>query len=310
LNPQFNSALALAMMLILSPVEALSPRVMPRGDNDPAAKTIPSPHTTMRSQVGRLADVRIVDRSTGAGLPIYEHLGEYWVLGTSGNKYAISFQHKSTEARTLAVTSVDGINVISGQIAAYLQTGYVLSGMGSFEINGWRKSLQEVAAFTFAAPGESYATKTGRAANIGVIGVALFVEQPERVLMQRPQNDQPGSSNSPSAAATPSPSQALGSSGGAAAESKRSADLTDSPQRSLSPGLGTQHGQREISVTQNVAFKRSSTTPSEVIMIRYDSAENLVRRGVLAYAQPVPLNPPTAMAFPDSVGFVADPPRR
>ncbi len=62
----------------------------------------------------------------------------------------------------LVVTSVDGINVISGDTAAPAQSGYVLEPWASVEIIGWRKSLERTAAFfspsirtrTPRAPGE------------------------------------------------------------------------------------------------------------------------------------------------------------
>ena len=152
------------LTVAVSPAFALSPIAPANGPMNPPGITIPSPQANTLGQVGGLANIRVIDRTTGAALPIYEYQGEYWVVGTAGRNYAISMQRRPGAGRTLAVTSVDGINVISGQTAAYLQTGYVLSGYGAYEINGWRKSLQEVAAFTFAAPGDSYASKTGRAA--------------------------------------------------------------------------------------------------------------------------------------------------
>ncbi len=47
----------------------------------------------------------------------------------------------------------------------------------SYQITGWRKSNTEVAAFTFTDLPNSYAARTGRAANVGVIGVAVFRER-------------------------------------------------------------------------------------------------------------------------------------
>ena len=40
--------------------------------------------------VGQLADITVIDRNTGAALPVYTHRGEYWVAGTPGARYAIS----------------------------------------------------------------------------------------------------------------------------------------------------------------------------------------------------------------------------
>jgi len=50
------------------------------------------------------------------------------------------------DERVLAVTAVDGVNVVSGETAAYDQTGYVFGGGQQYAINGWRKSNQEIAA--------------------------------------------------------------------------------------------------------------------------------------------------------------------
>ena len=85
-----------------------------------------------------------------------------------------------TGARVLVVTSVDGVNVISGDTAAPSQSGYVLEPWGSVEITGWRKSLSRTAAFYFTDLGDSYAARTGRPQNVGVIGVAVFQEKPSR----------------------------------------------------------------------------------------------------------------------------------
>jgi hypothetical protein len=71
--------------------------------------------------------------------------------------------------------------------------------------------------------------------------------------------------------------------------------------------LGTGHGAREASYVQNTTFDRLSSTPNEVIKIRYDSWENLVAMGV------VPSRPAWHAApnpFPDSTPprYVPDPP--
>src|SRR6516164_10107155 len=125
---------------------------------------------------GRLADVLVIDRDSGAPLATYYHRGEYWVAGKPGTRYAIEIRN-TLRQRILAVTSVDGINVLTGDTARWDQTGYVLHGEEAYEITGWRKSQAEVAAFEFTTVPDSYAARTGRSANIGVIGVALFRER-------------------------------------------------------------------------------------------------------------------------------------
>src|ERR1700733_4783746 len=129
---------------------------------------------------GGLADVQIIDRNTGSVLPMYRSRGEYWVAGRPGARYSIMIQNRRGE-RLLAVTAVDGINVISGETGAWGQSGYVLGAGEGYEITGWRKSDAEIAAFNFTSLGNSYAARTGRPANVGVIGVALFLERAVRV---------------------------------------------------------------------------------------------------------------------------------
>ena len=76
------------------------------------------------SALGRLADVTITDRDSGETLPVYSARGEYWVEGRPGARYAIRIRSQQP-GRLLAVTAVDGINVISGETAKFDQRGYV-----------------------------------------------------------------------------------------------------------------------------------------------------------------------------------------
>ena len=254
--------------------------------------------------LGSLADVQIIDRDTGTVLRTYRCRGEYWVAGRPGARYSIMIQSHRGQ-RLLAVTAVDGINVISGEAGAWDQSGYVLGAGESYEIAGWRKSDAEIAAFNFTSAGRSYAERTGRPANIGVIGVALFLERPVRAPMYVPydqRSEEPPSARSDGAAraAPPSPAPA------ASAPPKLAAIQSES---SLAPAekLGTGHGPREASYVQNTQFDRLSSTPNEVVRIRYDSFENLVAMGVVPAR---PAWPPAPNPFPGSTPqkYVPDPP--
>src|SRR5512139_3153202 len=105
---------------------------------------------------GRLADVTVIDRDTGATLTTHRYRGEYWVAGRPGARYAISIRSRTGE-RLMAVTSVDGVNVLTGESAGFDQRGYVFDPWVGYEIAGWRKSNAEVAAFTFTSVPQSYA---------------------------------------------------------------------------------------------------------------------------------------------------------
>ena len=122
------------------------------------------------------ASVEIVDRTEGRVLPVYSFAGQRYVVGNPGNEYAIRVRNTGGE-RVLAVMSVDGVNVITGDTASPSQSGYVISPNESYDIAGWRKSMSRTAAFYFTSLANSYAARTGRPDNVGVIGVAIFRER-------------------------------------------------------------------------------------------------------------------------------------
>jgi len=121
-------------------------------------------------------DVSVVNRNTGERLTPYRHDGKLYVVGTPGDRYAVELKSIRGE-RVLNVLSVDGVNVVTGETAATLQSGYVIDGGQSHAVNGWRKSMDGVAQFVFTALPESYAARTGRPDNVGVIGVAVYREK-------------------------------------------------------------------------------------------------------------------------------------
>lgn len=216
-------------------------------------------YTLPAQAIGRLADVQVIDRDSGETLPIHWHRGEHWVAGRPGARYAIAVRN-TQPGRLMSVVSVDGVNVVTGQTAAWQQTGYVLGPWQRYDITGWRKTDHEVAAFHFTALPASYAARTGRPAHVGVIGVALFREKIE-VSVTAPLSQQEDTS------------WRQRSESGAA---ERSA-----PQAAAAPKLGTGHGEREHDPVGHTAFERRSERPEEVVRIRYDSRENLVAMGVL-----------------------------
>jgi hypothetical protein len=244
--------------------------------------------------VGSLVDVQVIDRQSGETLPMYWHNGRWWVPGKPGSRYAVALTNRSG-GRALTVISVDGINVISGETAAPDQTGYVLSHGQFAQITGWRKNMSRVAAFEFTSLADSYAARTGRPDNVGVIGVAVFRERARPLpppVLQRSDERQSPAPGAPSA--------------GAANEASSPEAKADRSQGALArreSRIGTGHGRSEHAPTSYTDFERAQSTPNETIAIHYDSRENLVAMGVIPQPHHVP-NP-----FPAPVGFVPDPPR-
>jgi len=135
--------------------------------------------------VGGLADVTLFDRSDGRQLPVYWHEGKAYVVGNPGNEYAVRIRNRQRED-VLGVISVDGVNVITGETALAQQSGYVLAPYRQFDVSGWRKNLASTAAFYFTSLPDSYAARTGRPDNVGVIGVAFYRKREEPAPVAQP----------------------------------------------------------------------------------------------------------------------------
>ncbi len=261
------------------------------------------------SAVGRIADVQVFDRNTRKSLPVHYHRGEYWVAGQPGAKYAIQIRN-SRGPRMLAVTSVDGLNVLTGETADFSQSGYVFESGQRYGIEGWRKSDAEIAAFVFTASGDSYAERVGKPRDMGVIGVALFRERAPVAVYSPPvlekRSEAPAPANAPSAAAPAGSTQADSSARKAMPSAESNTERSAAQSATMpAPKLGTAHGERENSVVSRTQFTRNSTQPDEIIRIRYDSHANLVAMGVL----PSPVPYPAPNPFPGAAAsYVPDPP--
>jgi len=223
-----------------------------------------------------VAQVEVYDRTQREVLREYRRFGERWIAGERGHEYAVRI-HNRSEVRVLAVVSVDGVNAANGKTASPDQSGYVIEPGDSVSVAGWRKDLDRTAAFVFVDPERSYAARTDRPDNLGVIGVALFRERAAPVAIAAPE------------------------SADSAAKTQRSAES-----RAAAPAasIGTGHGRREHSPAQWTRFERASSTPDSIVTLRYESRQQLLAMGVIPRAR-VPRAQPDP--FPAAHGFVPDP---
>ena len=260
-----------------------------------------------------LVQVDVYDRFDRTALPVFTKDGRHYIVGAPGHEYALRIRNCSG-GRVLVVTSVDGVNVVSGDTASPSQSGYVLEPWGSVEIAGWRKSMERTAAFYFTDLGDSYAARTGRPQNVGVIGVAVFPEKARIVWrddgMARKQaaaeSDGQGASATRDAPAEASAPAAAPRDRLAADEPSRQ-ENKDSAAR-LPGKLGTGHGRNEDSHASLVRFERASDTPAETVAVQYDRRENLIALGVLPEPRPS-LARREPNPFPGAIRFAPDPPR-
>ncbi|MDB5827502.1 MAG: hypothetical protein JWQ73_1722 [Variovorax sp.] len=281
-----------------------------------------SPPLASTSTGGRWLQLEVVDRDTGEALPVYSAGGQRYAPGRPGARYGLRIRNLRHE-RVLVVMAVDGVNVLTGQTAGWQQNGYVLGPLESGQIDGWRKTDREIAAFEFTAQAQSYAARTGRPLDIGVIGLAVFRE---RAVAPPPMpstpRQAPGRDERGQGAADIEPGERDAA---ASDRRERSAQPTPAPQvqneakaasgaisaDSSTARLGTGHGRREESVVDHTRFDRASSAPDEIIAVRYDSRANLVRLGVIPADTDAPDSPRPFPANPRDprYGYVPDPPR-
>jgi hypothetical protein len=259
----------------------------------------------------RLVDVNVVDLDRGNWLDRIPYSGREYIEGRPGHRFSVSLRNL-TGQRVLAVLSVDGVNAISGETAGSSQAGYVLDPWQVVEIRGWRKSYSDVAEFYFTDLPDSYAARTGRPANVGVIGVAAFRERRPPPIAYEPvpqpyspppyypggydRRDQENAA-AKSAAPAREASGAADSAYGGLARSEAA------PPSAMPQQIGTGHGQRRYDPVSQTNFERASSRPNQRIALYYDSYEALVAKGVIRqryydYAR-------TPDAFP--AGFAPDP---
>ena len=257
-----------------------------------------------------LVDLQVIDRETGETARVWRRDGRLYVAGRPGARYSLRVTNNSS-GRVLVVMSVDGVNVLTGETAAYNQRGYILRPYVSADISGWRKSDNEIAAFNFAPQSQSYAARTGRPNDVGVIGIAAFTErdyQPLAAAPVAPSYRGRAMPESPEDAVVVG-SRAQSAPAPVAAPPPPNARMAAPEMAQRSEKLGTGHGAREWSPITTVAFQRATAHPQYTQRIEYDSYANLVAAGVIPRTTPTPPRPQPFPSSPDN-GYVPDPPRR
>lgn len=245
----------------------------------------------------------------GGALPTFRQGGLRYVLGEPGTRYNVRVSNPTAE-RVEVVITVDGRDAVSGQPGDYVsQRGYLVEPWGSLLVEGFRRNLDEVAAFRFTDRSQSYSALRGTPENVGVIGVAVFPEKarpktpiwrPRRPYSEghryvpEPHAARQSGRSSGSGAGAPAPKHAEAP---APAEAPRAAAPSDGyrdygrhddgPRKRKGDGasgpsnIGTQFGENEASSVVEVAFQRRSPThPSAVLTLRYDDFEGLEARGI------------------------------
>jgi hypothetical protein len=259
-----------------------------------------------------LADFQVIDRDSGQPLRVWRHHGRLFIAGRPGARYGLRVTNRSS-GRVMVVMSVDGVNVYTGETAGLGQDGYVFDPYETYDLTGWRKSQDEVAAFTFAPLPQSYAARTGRPGEVGVIGMAVFREKatmpveapPPAPARTRSDVDVTARRANPAPVPPPPPSMESPMASPPVAKSIPAPVAAAEPRDEK---LGTGHGAREWSPIHFVDFERATAYPQSLSQVEYDTYANLVASGVIRPAGEGERRPRPFPAPPSGEGFVPDPP--
>jgi hypothetical protein len=207
----------------------------------------------------------------GDALPAVAHHGTTFVAGELGHRYEIVLTNQTAD-RLEIVVSVDGRDVLSGAKADFRKhRGYVIEPFGTVRVDGFRRSLDHVAAFRFADLEDSFAARNGAPQNVGAIGIAVFRERASAQIARAKKDSRDRRAATTSAPREPSAEPP--------AKSADSAARTRPAPRAEK--LGTEFGESRVSRVRVVSFtRRDASRPDFRVALQYDAAENLLARGV------------------------------
>jgi len=243
------------------------------------------------------------------GKPIkeYAHDGKIFIEGRPNSTYSIKIKNNSNKG-ALAILSVDGINVISGEIATEQGAGYVVDARSSTVIKGFRQDLDSVGTFKFCQSGDSYCNEAGMKGNNGVIGI-LVVEEKVNTFSKNISNTNFTKSRTKSTNTNYTMdgmmdySDDLGLSRSVTLNRGNGMDMmasasTSEPEPSFS--VGTTWGEEISDGAKRVEFKASTNT--HMFELYYGTKSDLKKMGV-------PLEKKSKMSFPTAFGKFAKPPK-
>ena len=269
-----------------------------------------------------------VEDEQGARLSSYQHRGETYVLGELGKRYQIRVRNHSGR-RVEAVITVDGRDVVTGKPGDYRSArGYIIPAYGSVVVDGFRKSLGNVAAFRFTNLENSYTSRRGTPEHVGVIGLAFFPERrrvpPPSIARGRRHRKRSSSIPSAGSRAPEATSEFRGSGAGdlqadtseshardSASRSRRSSGGFAEMESDAFPSterLGTEYAETRYSPVREVVFRRARPNrPARVFRVRYDGRDGLLARGIAVDGPVHAITCEYPHAFPQS--RFAPPPR-
>jgi hypothetical protein len=204
--------------------------------------------------------------------------GRRYVEAREGEEYELVVRNP-LPVRVAVALSVDGLNTIDARrTSSWESSKWVIEPYGTIRIKGWQTSSTSARRFYFTTERDSYASKLGRASDLGVITAVFYREAaPRRVLPPpRPYYEEDGIERRgrSEAPAEPESRAKEGTRGGDSAGATSNARPRDDDYAATGIGRSTRYDVEWIQM-------QLERTPAAEVTIRYEYRDALIRLGLL-----------------------------
>jgi hypothetical protein len=231
----------------------------------------------VRPEYGRF-DVEVV--VNGYPLEALYGRGRRYVEAREGAEYELVVRNP-LGVRVAVALSVDGLNTIDARrTSSWESSKWVIEPYGTARIRGWQTSSTSARRFYFTTERDSYASKLGRASDLGVITAVFYREAaPRRVLPPpRPLYDEDGSVEPRGRSEAPTEKESRGRDG---MKSGDSAGATANRPRRDDDGYAATGIGRQTRYDVEWIHMQLDRSPAAEITVRYEYRDALIRLGLL-----------------------------
>lgn len=214
----------------------------------------------------------------GAPLEAIYGRGRRYVEAQEGAEYDLLVRNP-LPVRVAVALSVDGLNTIDARrTSAWESSKWVIEPYGTIRISGWQMSSSRARRFYFTTERDSYASRLGRASDLGVITAVFFRESTPRPypVTPRPYEDDE-SARARDRSGAPKENESRAESAGRRA--KGGASVAAPPRGDddyAATGIGRSVG-HDVTWIQ-MPLERQ---PAAEVTVRYEYRDALVRLGLL-----------------------------
>jgi hypothetical protein len=212
----------------------------------------------------------------GGPLEVIYGRGRRYVEAREGAEYDLLVRNP-LPVRVAVALSVDGLNTIDARhTSAWEASKWVIEPYGTIRVSGWQMSSTRARRFYFTTERDSYASRLGRASDLGVITAVFFREStprphpvtPPPYYEPRPRDRSESRDEGERRAQSEAP-KSRGSEGATAARPRYDDDYA-------ATGIGRSVGHSVEWI--NMPLER---TPAAQLTVRYEYRDALVRLGLL-----------------------------